>query len=184
MRRLVVALVIIVVVGSIGAGPVAAGRKWCARDPLVSLNGAPVQIVVAVPEEFVPAVNGPVAVTVQTPSDVERVVLYTDDGFNGHGEIVEFTSLMGATIADDGSFPIRISAEIPVDVDLLRSLGNTSKRVPFQINVAANGELQQIEGEAPMVINGESWSVEGSSPGTKVMLTVKPVAADPLLVAP
>jgi hypothetical protein len=39
--------------------PVSAGRAWCRMDPDVLLEGTFVRVDVAVPEEYVPLVNGP-----------------------------------------------------------------------------------------------------------------------------
>lgn len=179
MRRLFVTFILIVVLAILSAAPVAAGRRWCARDPLVGLNGAPVQILIAVPEEYLPAINGPVVVKIQSPAATSRAVLFTDEGFNGYGEIVKFSDLTDATVAADGSFDVTVSARVPVDLNVLQALGRRNKRIPFQIQVTANGELQTTESGTPTMLSGDTWVAEGTNAGTKVTFSLQPVPVEP-----
>jgi hypothetical protein len=105
--------------------PVVAGRRWCARDPIVAVNGTQLQIWVAIPEEYLPFVNGPIQTTVLTPADVTREVIYLDEGFNGYGEVVVWGDLYAppcrngacvqASVASDGSFDVQVTAVVPLE---------------------------------------------------------------------
>lgn len=101
---------------------------WCKTDPIVSLNGTQVQILVAIPAEYVPYANGPTDVTVGTPRGVDRQLLFTDPGFNGYGESVSFTDISGDLKTT--TFPVLIPISVPMD----ESTVNPSK-VPMQVTV-------------------------------------------------
>jgi hypothetical protein len=164
MTLAAIALVLLVV-------PVSAGRQWCAKDPVVTLNGTVVQILVAVPEEYVPAVSGPIDVRVSTPSGVETGIVFLDAGFNGHGETVSFKSA-GESVAADGSFTTTIRASVPVNQQTLRSLGLPNREIPVQVRVITNGQLIWSD-DLPEVVTGETTVVEGSSNGTVVSVRVQ-----------
>ncbi len=123
MHRVTVAIVLALVVLQLVALPVAAGQDWCLKDPVVELNGVRVQIVVAIPAEYVGLVNGPIDVAVATPRGTERTLVFTDDGFNGYGEVVRFTDLDGAP---QTSFPARITVVVPLSRD---------SAIPVQVTV-------------------------------------------------
>jgi hypothetical protein len=90
MRRFISALVPPIVLFVLVAAPAGAGLQWCPRDPIVSLSGQTIQIWVAIPEDDQAAVTGPIEVQITTPRGVSQEVLFTDEGFNGFGETVEF----------------------------------------------------------------------------------------------
>jgi hypothetical protein len=133
------------------ASPVAAGRVWCAIDPVVSLNGTTVQILVAVPDEYVSRVNGAVAVDVRTAQGAQRSLISTDPGFNGFGEVVTFSDFRAWA---DYVAPMltQISVTIPVTT-------GSPARIPVQVTV---------------IQNGITTVTEGSSSGTTVTLMVQP----------
>jgi hypothetical protein len=126
------------------AAPVEAGRRWCARDPIVRVNGTQLQIWVAIPEEYLPFVNGPIRTTVLTPAEVAREVVYLDEGFNGYGEVVIWGNLRAspcrgdtcprAVVAADGSFGARISAVVPLDRLALQQAG-LFEAIPLRMTV-------------------------------------------------
>jgi hypothetical protein len=126
------------------AAPVEAGRRWCARDPIVRVNGTQLQIWVAIPEQYLPFVNGPIRTTVLTPAGVTREVVYLDEGFNGYGEVVTWGDLRAsrcrgdrcprAVAAAGGSFDVRVSAVVPFDHIALREAGQP-RAVPLQLTV-------------------------------------------------
>lgn len=178
VRRILVALTMMALAVAVSSTPALAGRKWCAKDPIVSLNGVPVQIWIAVPEQYVPAINGPVTIVVKTPAEVDRDVVFTDAGFNGHGELVEFGRLPGAQVAKDGSFMARISATVPVDTTMLSALGSRHTHIPYQITVVANGVLQFLDGGTPQITDGETWVKQGTTRGTTVTVTVRPTPTE------
>jgi hypothetical protein len=172
MKRLTGSIALAVIALVLLVAPVSAGRQWCAKDPVVALNGTVVQILVAVPEEYVPAVNGPIDVRVAAPSGVETSIVFLDAGFNGHGETVSFQSA-GGSVAADGSFTTTIRASVPVNQQKLRSLGLPNGAIPVQVTVITNGELTWSD-DLPEVVDGETTVVEGSSNGTVVPVVVRP----------
>ena len=56
--------------------PAAAGRLWCKADPVVSLDQRLVSISVAIPAEFLLAVNGPTSIT------IPRIWTISSAGYN------------------------------------------------------------------------------------------------------
>lgn len=115
----------------------AAGLTWCRVDPIVTLNGTSVQILVAIPDEDQALVDGPITVTVKTPRAVVQELVFTDAGFNGYGEQVRFGDLWGR-IASDGSFPIQIQVTVPA---------GGRRDLPMRVElVPANGETIAVEG--------------------------------------
>ena len=72
------------------ASPASAGWMWCAKDPVIRLDGTSVQILVAVPQNLQSAVTGPIQVVVSVPPGVATELVSTDTGFNGFGETVRF----------------------------------------------------------------------------------------------
>ena len=116
---------------------------WCKTDPVVRLNGTQVHILVALPEEYVPYVTGPTEVEIKTPKGVVRELLFTDPGFNGHGEVVHFNDLRGTVRSK--TFPTEIRVKVPIDKGLLGS-GVT---VPVQVEVIPDNAL-------PVVVLGTS----------------------------
>jgi hypothetical protein len=137
--------------------PVSAGREWCARDPIVSLNGTQVQILVAVPEEYVSAVAGAIDVRVAVPSGVIAEVTFLDAGFNEYGEAVSFQR-RGGQVASDGTFDAGIRVSLPVDQRALRALNLPNGPIPVQVTI---------------ITNDQSTVVEGSSSGIQAEVTVQ-----------
>src|SRR5687767_7488390 len=78
------------VVAAVVAMPADANIRWCKADPVVEFDGTRVQILVAVPEEMQSLVNGPIFVALGAPREVTKTLISTDQGFNGHGEVVRF----------------------------------------------------------------------------------------------
>src|SRR5688500_9921147 len=68
-RGLVVVLTALVL-ALVAVAPAQAGRRWCESDPVFLIAGRQVNVVVAIQEEHVPAVTGPIAVTLSVPPDV------------------------------------------------------------------------------------------------------------------
>src|SRR5437764_593192 len=91
--RLAQALIVSVVLLLVTAVPAEAGKHWCRADPVVSINGYSLQILVGVLDKDAAAVNGPIEVEIGTLPGVPRSVALTDAGFNGHGEVVTFTDI-------------------------------------------------------------------------------------------
>ena len=133
--------------------PARAGYDWCMSDPIVRLDGATVQILVAVPQQYVPLVDGPVAVEIATPEGTTRELLFTDAGYNGHGEVVEFEDL-DAVAGRGDAFPVEVGVEVPVDESGL----SDDEEVPVRVEVI-------VEDGAPIV-------AQGTSEGTDVRFRV------------
>lgn len=171
MKRLIGSMTFALIALVLFAPSAAAGREWCAKDPVVTLNGTAVQILVAVPAEYIAAVSGPIHVQIAVPSGVQTEVIYLDAGFNNHGESVRFRTT-DAVVAADGSFDVRIRAHVPVNLLTLRHLGLPIGGIPLQVTVVTNGDLAWDNG-LPSVLNGETTIVEGSSIATFANVTVR-----------
>jgi hypothetical protein len=143
MRRFLASLSLALLALLVVAMPVLAGKNWCMRDPQVKLNGTQLQIWVAIPEEYVKYVNGPIKTTISTPSRVTREIVFTDTGFNGYGEEIRWSDLKHCTllllcspakVAADGSFDVQVSVTVPVDKNLLFNLLG-ARNIPLQLTV-------------------------------------------------
>lgn len=139
--------------------PAQAGVGWCFADPIVYLNGTRVQIEVAIPEQYLPAVNGPIDVRISTPRGVHRRVTYLDSGFNGYGETVTFGNIPGASVNRDGSFDTVILVKVPMDSSSLRP----SWKVPVMAVVTIDGVPR------PVIATGHQFAttVTVKIPGAK-----------------
>lgn len=114
MRTRLIALAFGLLAVLIFASPASAGWQWCAKDPVVRLNGTQTQIVVAIPVELQTAVTGPIQVDIAVPAGVSRELISTDAGYNGYGESVRFTTDSSLPSAG-GTFVIRVRASVPLD---------------------------------------------------------------------
>lgn len=175
-RKIIVAISLGLLAMLVVATPALAGRTWCARDPIVRLNGADVQIWIAIPDEFVPTVKGAVQVKVYTPVGVSQELIFVDQGFNGYGEDVKFSTDETLTVRPDGSFEVVIKAWVPIDREMAKALGATSggKNIPFRITVSTNGELITHDNGVMEVINGNTFVVEQTNDMTKITFEVDP----------
>ena len=145
MKRILSALMPLLAV-LVMAAPSAALVKWCKGDPIVELNGTQLQVFTAVPEEYVHLVNGPINIKFKTPKGVSRELIYTDTGFNGHGETVKFTDLTKGSVLN-GSFTTQVDVIVPIDGVKLREMG--ANKVPVQLEIIPeNGELMLAYGDA------------------------------------
>jgi hypothetical protein len=145
MRRSLLCLVLVIIATLLFASPASAGRRWCARDPIVSLDGHAVQVWVAIPEEYVPLVNGPIEVEFRTPAGMSRSVVMTDDGFNGFGEAVTFSDDSMSKINAHGAFTVQIWVSVPIDEDQLDAAAK-ARRFPAQITVIESSRTQVFHG--------------------------------------
>lgn len=127
------------------AAPASAGRTWCARDPIVSIQGTELQILVAVPEEYAPYVNGPVRVDIRTPEWAPPELIFVDAGFNGHGEVVTFSIHPGTPTFDPTKTQVNVEVSVPIAYDQLPR--NT--QVPVRVElIPANGKAKTTGGNA------------------------------------
>jgi hypothetical protein len=127
------------------ATPALAGKNWCFRDPVVRLNGTEVQILVAIPDEYVELVNGPAEFEIATPAGVTREVTFTDDGFNGHGEVVTFVDGPGS-VDTNGKFSVRVTVRVPIDEDLAAKAGIRTGKIQVQIIMTDDGVTKAVRG--------------------------------------
>jgi hypothetical protein len=111
--------------------PAAAGVRWCHADPIVRLNGTAVQFWVAIPEEYTQYVNGPIDIKIEVPRGVTTELLYTDPGFNGHGEKVMFGHLPAGRVSQDGSFDVRITVKVPFNSSAVKR----NQKIPVMVDV-------------------------------------------------
>ncbi len=156
MRRFGLSLLCSLLAALALAFPAQAGEGWCMSDPIVELDGLRVQILVAIPAEAQPLVDGPIDVEITTPKRVKRHIVFLDAGFNGHGEKVTFShggmysssdiDVLG-TASSSTSFSTRIRVSVPLSV---------ATAVPVQVTV--------IPDNAPPVV------VLGTSDGVVVEL--------------
>ena len=173
-RRLFTASMLGLLAVMIFAMPALAGETWCAKDPIVRLNGEDVQIWVAIPEEYETLVTGPVEVKVATGPKVSRELIYLDAGFNGYGENVKFAQLSGGKLYRDGSFDVMISAWVPIDKAGLKAMGERSQTIPFRIIVETNGDTVTYENGTMDVVNGQEFMVEQTNDKTQINFVVRP----------
>ncbi len=153
MRRYTSALLLGLIALLMVAAPAGAGVSWCRADPIVSLNGTQVQVWVAMPDQYVGLVNGPINVQFVTPSTVQRYVVMTDSGFNGYGETVSFSNKN--KVQSNGAFSTNITVTVPIQPGTVQPVN-----IPVQVEVIVNGQSTWYMGTA----NGTwiSMTVQGS----------------------
>jgi hypothetical protein len=140
MRRFISALIPSIVLIVLLAAPAGAGLTWCPRDPIVSLNGQVVQIWVAIPEDYQTAVTGPIEVQLTTPRGVSQEVLFTDEGFNGFGETVDFRE-RGRLRGDEMNVGLRV--RVPYDARMVEG-----RDLPVLLTVILpDGSTLELEGK-------------------------------------
>jgi hypothetical protein len=93
--------------------PASAGRTWCRMDPDVHLEGTFVRVDVAVPDEYLPLVTGPTKLWFNLPSQVDRAFAWADEGFNGLGYDVGFSTAYqpGKPAA---KFSVNLTIKVPI----------------------------------------------------------------------
>lgn len=159
------------------ASPALAARSWCARDPIVALDGAPVQIWVAIPDEYVEMVNGPIDVKIITPLKTRQDVIYLDpEGFNGHGEVLKFGTNDMLKKDKDGSFDALVSVTVPVDRMMLEKKHHV-RSIPLQVTIETDGRLVTYEQNSQVVydvVDGTVATIEQTNDGTKIQFHVTP----------
>ena len=141
LRRLALATTLGFLALLFAAMPASAGLVWCQGDPIVSLNGTKVQIIVAIPADDQPRVTGPIQVEIGTPASVNRRLVATDSGFNNHGEKVTFRDIDGSQAGS--VFPVQVSVSIPIN----GSDPGSGNNVPVAMTISTNNA-------APLVVYG------------------------------
>jgi hypothetical protein len=122
--------------------PANAGRRWCEADPVFLIAGREVNVVTAIEEENVPTVTGPVAVTLYVPTGVSALLVSTDAGYNGYGEVVSIVPVSWLAVTKRG-------VEVLVEVTI------PANRTDVPVNVfvtPAGGWTVMEDGDANEVI--------------------------------
>ncbi len=149
MRRLTTLFLSLLVLTALTT-PAQASVKWCPdKDPIVTLNGTEVQILVSVPEQYVELVNGPSHFEIQTPAGTKTETIFTDDGLNDFREVVEFTDL-GRSRANGSMIPTRIIVQIPIDESQL----GKGEQVPVRLTVISDGKSRVTYGTHEQTVTG------------------------------
>lgn len=103
------ALLLVLILGSTVAY---AHFNWCPDDPLLSIGGTEVNVIIEIPEGTQGLVNGPVEVKVHVPSNVDTDVISYGDSF-GHGpEIVEFIP-DGEPVEPGDAIWVQVEVKVP-----------------------------------------------------------------------
>jgi hypothetical protein len=161
MTRFARSLLLVLVAFTLAATPAMAGRAWCARDPIVRINGAEVQVWVAIPADVEPLVNGPIEMLVKSPAGATREIVFTDEGFNGHGEVVTFRDSPQA-VADNGTFTVNIRVIVPVDqAELVAVTGR--KKLPVRLTIIDGGRKKTVSG-----LSGGTWTSATITPAVSI----------------
>ncbi len=113
MRRLIVTIGMVLGAVFGVVTPASADLTWCKKDPVISLNGAVVDLSVAIPWKYVPLVNGPVRYEIQTPPTTDRKLVVNDLGYNGYGSEVVFKD--GSGTVETREIPTTVRVYIPID---------------------------------------------------------------------
>jgi hypothetical protein len=171
-KQIIVAAALGMLAMMVFALPASAGRAWCSRDPIVRINGTDVQIWVSIPEEYVPAVNGPVQVSVTSPNGTTSELIYTDEGFNGYGEAVRLSTAGNITVARDGSFDIIVTAYVPFDAKALRKVNSRANEIPTQVSYTTNGTLKIKQDGSMTVVGGQTTVIEQTNSQTRMFYQV------------
>jgi len=102
--------------------------NWCPDDPILSIDGTTVNVIIEIPEGTQGLVNGPVEVKVHVPSDVEVYVISYGNSF-GHGpEIVEF-------IPDGETGEVKVEVLVPA-----------TERIPVRVTIVTPGGSKHKRG--------------------------------------
>lgn len=145
MRRLALGTLVSVLMMAALATQASAGLLWCRSDPVVRLDGTLVDIVIAIPVDYVPAVNGATHFEVRTAKGATRELILNDVGYNGHGSEVVFTD--GPGWVKDKKVPTSVRVHVPIDETKLAP-GET---VPVEVTVTpANGEQLVVVGTSEL----------------------------------
>jgi len=121
----------------LGSTVVYAAIHWCPDDPVLSIGGTTVNVIIQIPEGSEELVTGPVHVKVYVPSNVEAEVIETGEGFNGKGERVAIVP---------NKEPVEPGDAIPVEVEVKVSTDDP-QGFPVKVTIeVAGAELNSAEG--------------------------------------
>jgi len=126
------ALLLVLILGSTVAY---AAFHWCPDDPVLSIGGTEVHVIVAIPDGTQELVSGPVQVKVYVPRNVDAYVIEYGDGF-GQGEKV--TIISNKKPVEPGE-PIEVEVEVKV---------STTAKIPVRVTIRAPGTKERTEGSS------------------------------------
>ena len=119
------ALLLVLILGSTVAY---AAFHWCPDDPILSIGGTTVNVIIEVPEGSQDLIADLVEVKVHVPSDVEAYVIAYGNSF-GHGpEIVEF-------IPDGKPGEVKVEVLVPA-----------TERIPVRVTIVTPGGSKHKRG--------------------------------------
>ena len=127
--------------------PAQAGLGWCRSDPILTLDGKQVQVLVYIPGEYEPLVDNPTRVEIKTPQQVSRKLIMTDAGLNNKGYDVSFSDI-GDSEARMTSTSYRIWVHVKPPI-------KTSDIVPVMVEVVLpDGSVQTLMGNNSVATEG------------------------------
>ena len=119
------ALLLVLILGSTVAY---AAFHWCPDDPILSIGGTTVNVIIEVPEGSQDLIADLVEVKVHVPSDVEAYVISYGDSF-GHGsEIVGF-------VGDGKPGEVKVEVLVPA-----------TERIPVRVTIVTPGGSKHKRG--------------------------------------
>ena len=114
------------------AAPAFSARAWCRRDPVFTVASVQVNVVIAIPEEHQPHVNGPLKVILYVPVGVVANVILIDEGFNGLSEevlIVPSRKLRASARGNQIQVAATVPAtrnDVPVSLQVIPAVGRSA----------------------------------------------------------
>lgn len=145
VRGLLSGLLLLTALFLVTAPGVDAARSWCRTDPIISINGQIVDVLVLAPNEDLSKITGATRVEVTVSSGVNAKLIATDRGF-GFGETVTFSS----------SDTLRATAQ-GIDVDVRVYVPATSSTVPIQVQFVPRSK--GLVSPASVTGTANSWVV-------------------------
>lgn len=124
MRRILSAVALMAILTLLLTAPASAARTWCARDPVIAIDGQIVDIRVWSYLEMDAAATGPVQIVIAIPAGKSGKVLATDQGF-GYGYAISFQASKQLKVRPDGSYQIKVAVYAPA----------TDKTLPVRVDI-------------------------------------------------
>jgi hypothetical protein len=141
MRRLLIAILLLMLALLLPATPAGATKSWCRSDPLVLIDGEFADIFVSGPPEAPLVVTGPTQIVVRVPRGVAASLVVADLGF-GRGTEVSFAESRALRVTEHG-IEVRIDVYVPAEDDTMPIRVEFAPRIigilwPSQVEGAAN----------------------------------------------
>jgi len=148
-KQIVTGTVFALVALAIVIAPVGAGRSWCRTDPIVRLGDTEYQLIVAIPYENVPQVDGALLFEISSPAGTEQELLFVDSGYNGYGEEVTFSehASMGSHLftldVQQTGTDFLVMVEVYVDGKLVSKATGTSRGMQVPLPIVNTGFINR-----------------------------------------